>query len=1316
MSEVDKLKRRVIRTVAKMTRQEKKPEQEIWDFLKAETKCDCKLLMEHMRSLTIKKINRLLIAEDKKENIIPKSRMKLTDWLLFDMLLVHEDIDVIGEDLDIEEDLQPLSSLLALVQELQIEGKQGEALAQAWTAATMAYNKDGRKCSPMLLQRRWYQLKRISRLKFFKLWQSCRDNTQKLSTCKDVMPTELQKEVAKRYPHIVTKPFMEWNKLIEWKYVILSDEMEKNIRTKIQQTPSMMNNGDLDFFEPYINTIDLDAADSDKEKDEPCKDSSDERFLQTEVTVKIETVEKIATVNKEPLVKKTYAMRLLESFPNIDNVNFTMDHSVYAPEGNKSLHIEEGNEMMEINTEEVKSQNHMDHMDENNMYQDLTNENIHSCQDDIVPVKSENIDLEKDDEYLDTDWDLKPEKINDTTVMPHIINVIDHVSVTEELVKKSMKDKDSVHSMSVADMSLVSNPSESISIDDESDRSIHDKFKSFLNCQKKSQNTESDGLNVQLIHKNTEISHNDNFRNGNLSLNMAIPVGLTFADDGLEFVDDGIVPNDNEDVIKPIRESDIKAGKNVDLFQEIDSDLNDDCKKEGAIIDFKLLLRPVVYTTRLDQMAVFRNSEIDNVRDINIINCALVESKPIIKEEKEEEVHDDLPQDKSKDSDNEESENATSESDDIPTDMRVRLSSSILQKPRSRSYNSIQLCKNPDFNKRLKQLTVGFLSSTRNRYFLKKLKPLTVDVSKAFESKLIDGTMYLIDSEQSCEGTSIVEVKDDIIWHISSRSRESPEKDRHLRPYTGVRQYRNVNKPMPRVFKQTNFLDQPVTTKSGPEKSNKKNTPYYYFSQWKNKPMSSTQSTITDVDDDVLLTVDSLNKMLNIMKTDTVEESEKLTAGSEGLIMEREVEVKRGLEEDNSRKQKSQDSIEKTSSNNEAELMIGEGDKSINLSPPKVGVFGYCCWVRYKINCPSSNLRHTCPYTCECCCRMESIETKIQRPQIKTTYVRKKSTAPPLHSINSNTSIRLHERKKSEISTQCDPGQPALSESVTNNSQENAQLADETNLFSIITKIDRTKESKSVNEGITYKDLSCNESNDERVKKPRMSLLPTSALTYTNNVLPSRSVINKPTSKPPVPLEPRKKNIIVKKYVQRPQLIEPVPSHSLKKHQSMENLIYPNAIQKSEDETVNPLFLGDNNKLLRECKIPSTLNSWNIKKTVQFQKLNPGITVPEGVHIILQESGQLTYAVDPVANVSPEALTNMPALLAAIQKDLDSTKALNTTSPSHLQTAVNGTSITTISPGNDVKELNSVTSPALIKKPPMIYVEKITVLTEDQND
>lgn len=181
---------------------------------------------------------------------------------------------------------------------------------------------------------------------------------------------------------------------------------------------------------------------------------------------------------------------------------------------------------------------------------------------------------------------------------------------------------------------------------------------------------------------------------------------------------------------------------------------------------------PVVYTTKLDAMNVFNEtSQYEQVYGKESIDTIYTLSKPISKQSfsasekviEQEEQYDasdinneqvstgsknDTANDVSDDDIFrseviEESSDSDSESEVINDSKRVKLSSYMLQKPKHRSYNPVLLCKNPDFNTRLKKLSVGFFMSARNRTLLQSCMPMTIDMSKAFEDKLINGTLYL---------------------------------------------------------------------------------------------------------------------------------------------------------------------------------------------------------------------------------------------------------------------------------------------------------------------------------------------------------------------------------------------------------------------------------------------------------------------------------------------------------------------------------------------------------------------------------------------
>lgn len=165
----------------------------------------------------------------------------------------------------------------------------------------------------------------------------------------------------------------------------------------------------------------------------------------------------------------------------------------------------------------------------------------------------------------------------------------------------------------------------------------------------------------------------------------------------------------------------------------------EDHKRDNAPkIDLKLLLNPVVYTKRLDDMDVFRFIDYESVKNERIIKNAILESSPVdIKSINMEDISEECQKACENDSSSDESLNSYDFQDKIST------KSWYFQKPKVVTYNPIQLCKNPDFNTRLKRLTAGFFSSERNRRLLQECKPLTIDVHKSFEIKLSDNSLLV---------------------------------------------------------------------------------------------------------------------------------------------------------------------------------------------------------------------------------------------------------------------------------------------------------------------------------------------------------------------------------------------------------------------------------------------------------------------------------------------------------------------------------------------------------------------------------------------
>nr|XP_037874148.1 uncharacterized protein LOC110384711 isoform X14 [Bombyx mori] len=195
---LDSCKCRMIRSLASELIHGMKPDSEIWANMKTHLESN-KLLWDHMKTVVLNKLKKLYAAEDKNENLPANDRMSQADWLLFDFALVHEKIDLIERDgmRSQTQDLQPLIDLFELVTKFDIEDRSGDSRAGAWTAATALYNSRGHQCSPMLLQKRWYQLKEVTRESLYEYWYASRVNSP--SSAESIpRPTKLQRAVAQK--------------------------------------------------------------------------------------------------------------------------------------------------------------------------------------------------------------------------------------------------------------------------------------------------------------------------------------------------------------------------------------------------------------------------------------------------------------------------------------------------------------------------------------------------------------------------------------------------------------------------------------------------------------------------------------------------------------------------------------------------------------------------------------------------------------------------------------------------------------------------------------------------------------------------------------------------------------------------------------------------------------------------------------------------------------------------------------------------------------------------------------------------------------
>ncbi|XP_045762542.1 uncharacterized protein LOC123865520 [Maniola jurtina] len=716
---LDKFKRRLIRAIAHLLRNDQIPTDEIWEDLTKQSGCDCKLLWNRMRTLTMKKLRRLFTAEDKIANITQIAQLTVTDWLLFDLVLVHEKLDVIGQELqdpDAEESPKILEDLFATVVVFDLERLQGDELTKAWFEATTSYNGTERQCSPMLLQRRWYQLKETVREKFYQFWFMYRGSQRQLPAANEFKPTSLEMEIVKIFKYIATQPFPTWEELIQQKKVALPEDFERLqlAKRRIFRTET---GPDLEVIEPQVETIDLDQEIDSEES----RDSTSTQTPKANINlgkVKIEKVDEISDDDDDVCV--------LESvLPLETNTNVETETNL--------RNINEERRSTDINNEEdisIVNDNHSsnDSIQLNRVTTDI-NENLdlNTQSVDTTEFQDDTGGIVDSREHVEM---LMPTIVASTSIanmsnefdiaMPKILNVSSAASLTAEPLDNALNNEINGILESVADNMSTKN---SFNVPQRTDKTLPtlDNIQNPDELVKNiiDEEISSRGKEIEIEDEKGLDSFNE------VSTHINIFDGIELEDDGIEYVEE-------EDLMKEIKPKvEIKTEKTGD----------NECVSTPTI-DLKLLLTPIVYTKKLDDMDVFRFIEYNAVKDKRVIENADNESKPFDRNSvKMEEISQERPPTPDSDAFSDSASEYHSEVDSGPE--TISPSSWLLNKLPKLSYNPIQLCKNPDFNTRLKRLSAGFFSSERNRRQLKECKPLTIDLHKSFETKLVNNTLYL---------------------------------------------------------------------------------------------------------------------------------------------------------------------------------------------------------------------------------------------------------------------------------------------------------------------------------------------------------------------------------------------------------------------------------------------------------------------------------------------------------------------------------------------------------------------------------------------
>ncbi|XP_047506229.1 uncharacterized protein LOC125050425 isoform X1 [Pieris napi] len=825
-SRVEKLKRRIIRVVAGKLSQnpDEKEINKMWEAMKKSCKCDCKLLWKHMRAVTVKKLKRLISADDRVEDITDIARLTITDWLLYDLVLAHEDIDVIGQDIwdKTGEEPEPLIELFFLVDEYHIEKLEGTQLIEAWLNLTREYNDSGRKCSPMLLQRRWYQLKQATRKAFYLFWGNFRGNTVHFQRAVKYKPTALQVDIARKYRSLILTSFPDWNELIKKKKVILAHEFDNYI-TLLRQNKNKDEGPDLELIEQKIDTIDLED-DSDTEKS---NDVATPTQVSANRTIKCdpENIHLTDVDDKDIHFLKEMNIPCETPFANYDDTNLVIDcGEVFSNTESRDANDSCQDQVMEVGSDSHHSLDDndinlkMSAMVENNkendnneldaLHRDDSNFHVNVGSKDSNAVYEESTitcDDSSDGDIAEITDIFNPSQIKIETPFfsdTDVSQIRSVKNVIERRVENDKFEEDQENIETACEESIL----QLNDINERKETSFHilPKIKSVTSINSDFSSTKDTYKNI-LAQKATELdlslskSSNKHFSNDLVINELTKSIEESTVKDiellgnfdeipkDLLFVDDGIALDDENEVAVNVEE-------------------NLSSEDKMPKIDIKLLLFSTVYTKKLDHMDVFRFIEFDNIRDKRIIKCAEIESKPKdwlaynledISKNEEQTVKKDiyssdlednllsvvpnsnvkevniikteypLNEDTNNDEDtspinysehhSNQNEISSDEDDEslLLIKNRVDIQNNMFKKPHVQNYNPIQLCKNPDFNTRLKRLTAGFLSYEKNREYLKRCHPVTIDLHKTFELNLIDNIMYLDESTVNTNKPSI---------------------------------------------------------------------------------------------------------------------------------------------------------------------------------------------------------------------------------------------------------------------------------------------------------------------------------------------------------------------------------------------------------------------------------------------------------------------------------------------------------------------------------------------------------------------------------
>lgn len=841
--------------------------------------------------------------------------------------------------------------------------------------------------------------------------------------------------------------------------------------------------------------------------------------------------------------------------------------------------------------------------------------------------------------------------------------------------------------------------------------------------------------------------------------------------------------------------------------------------------DLKLLMVPVVYTTKLEVMPVLANKTLNLIQGKQVIEEVLAQSKPVSKksiEVKQVEKDDDdvVPrQDMPNTHENNSQADESDEEAPVTEDQKVKPTSYLLQKPRSRSYNPIQLCKNPDFNTRLKRLTVGFFTSTRNCGLLKACKPLTVDLHKAFESKLIEGTLYLKSSD-AANVLDHIETKDDdhneqatvlpsampiqclmdatvppsfsnlqyndtintvdltskfgddvlernkvINLHDLSEIRRINQRllTAEVSPiplesetYTstvpplqasfeahGAQQVNNKcqnedDSPVPSSSSQTeSFRTQSNDQQSTVNDINAENnllvetvykkargmgfkrgrgrggkpglipltkyptkTPLYTIKRpprmisvpW-NKPKKVIP---TSKSDDFLITIDTLNKMINKMNgSDLYVDPSKKNKKPIWVLEDKEEDVVKNKEEEKQDPNKKEESS--CAPKNEHTLQkdltpssdVEIQKKTVEEKKSREKVKYYCCWCKeklYKMGTKSRvRLKHICSNICECCCRFQLADAmsargkrmnKILAPTNDDYIVLSDEDDSSANSISAPTPLirvvnadSMAKRQVTTKSIQVGDSYNLYGKQGEVNAAVCSILGNQTS-----PTLGNTNQCGSRRLHLTVGAITAGDG-ESICSVPVVSRVENIPELFTQDSVAHIPEITAQSQSPPVsPQLSAKKKVTVWPFKKKPRIVIKRPLVTIKRKncntipklstsQEMEGKTDERVLFLSSKKIIGrhnqfPIFLGKNKILLSTVKMPRESDIAEVQQPSPMPsqetqtEVLPTMCLPQGVQLVLMPSGELTYTIEPGVTLTEEELLVIPNIISIVKQQM----------------------------------------------------------------